>query len=521
MPLHLAEPIVRRERRRSPPPTPAFVMPDTDRSAEKYQRDAHVLQTSLGGVLEAAPDAIVLVDPAGRIVLANSQAERLFGFARVDMIGKPIESLVPERFREHHHQHRAGYFGDPRKRDMGTGLELAGLRQDGSEFPVEISLSPIVIEGATFAMAAIRDVTARKKTEAKFRGLLEAAPDAMVIVSRDGKITLVNSQTERLFGYSREELLGQSVDILVPAAFRGGHGGHRATFFGDPRRRMMGSGLQLAGRRKDGTEFPVEISLSPVETEDGVLVTAAVRDISSRITVEEALMTANRELEGFTYSVSHDLRAPIRQIDGFSKMLMEQFGPTLDARAHHYLQRIQQGAGHMGRLVDDLLNLARIGRQDIHPRSLSLTAVAKEAITDIIPDLGERSIEWRVAELPTVNVDPGLMKVVFVNLLSNAAKYTRPTAQAVVEVGQVMRNGRTMVFVRDNGVGFDMQYSDKLFGVFQRLHRVEDFEGTGVGLATVQRILRKHGGDIWAEAEVGKGATFTFTVSGMHRDATA
>lgn len=486
------------------------------KTAAKYQRDANVLRTSLFGVLEAAPDAIVLVDPNGRIALVNSQAERLFGYAHDALIGEMVEMLVPLRFRDAHHGHRGGYFVDPRTRTMGGALELAGLRSDATEFPVEISLSPIEIEGNTFALAAIRDATARRKIEAKFRSLLEAAPDAMIIVNRDGTIALINTQTERLFGYSRADLVGKPVEILVPGAAHSRHSQHRERYFTDPHPRMMGTGLRLAGRRANGTEFPVEISLSPVETEDGTLVTAAVRDISSRIEVEAALKTANHELEGFTYSVSHDLRAPIRQIDGFSKILAEELGSGISVKAEHYLTRIQQGAEHMGRLVDDLLGLARIGRQDIRPRAISLRLIATDTIRELESEIGEREIQWTLGELPVVECDAGLMKIVFANLLSNAVKYTRRQPRAEVEIGYRIEDGRRVIFVRDNGVGFDMLYADKLFGVFQRLHRVEDFEGTGVGLATVQRIVRKHGGDIWANATVGGGATFGFTLETMN-----
>jgi protein-histidine pros-kinase len=489
-----------------------IVLNERDVTSLKRQREAEVLQTRFRGVLEAAPDAIVLVDNSGAMVLVNSATESLFGFARHELLGQPIEMLVPERYRAKHPSHRAGYFADPRTRPMGSALELSGRRKDGTEFPVEISLSPLTVDDITMAMAAIRDVTARKRNEAKFRGLLEAAPDAMVIVDRDGRITLVNSQTERLFGYSREELLGQSVDVLVPRPVRDRHGEHRKKFFSDPHRRPMGSGLALAGRRKDGSEFPVEISLSPVQTEDGLLVTAAVRDITSRVNVEEQLKAANAELEAFTYSVSHDLRAPIRQIDGFSNILSSHLGDSLDEKGRHYLNRIQEGSKHMGRLVDDLLNLSRVGRSDVHPRVIPLDSVVREVLDDLQSECAGRTIDWRIGTLPTVEFDPGLVKLVFTNLLSNAIKYTRPIATAVIEVEQSTVNGRLTIHVRDNGVGFDMKYADKLFGVFQRLHRPDEFEGAGVGLATVQRIVRKHGGEIWAEAAPNKGATFYFTV---------
>ena len=224
------------------------------------------------------------------------------------------------------------------------------------------------------------------------------------------------------------------------------------------------------------------------------------------------LAASVKELEAFTYSVSHDLRAPLRHISGFSKILSEEFGPNLPVDAQHHLRRVQEGTRRMGLLVDDLLNLARLGRRDLSLRVSGLRAVVDETIAELAPEYGNRQIEWKIGDLPFVECDPGLMKQVFQNLISNALKFTRPRRQAVIEIGQKDDNGTPIVLVRDNGVGFDMKYADKLFAVFQRLHRVEDFEGTGVGLATVQRIIQKHGGRIWADAELDKGATFYFTL---------
>ncbi len=225
------------------------------------------------------------------------------------------------------------------------------------------------------------------------------------------------------------------------------------------------------------------------------------------------LAAANRELETFTYSVSHDLRAPLRQIDGFSRILVEHAGPDLDSKSQHYLRRIQEGTQHMGRLVDDLLNLAQLGRQDVHTRATPLDAIVNNALGELRADWGDRKIQWAIGALPTVECDPGLMRIVFTNLLSNGIKYTRPREVAIIEVASTVSNGRCTIFVRDNGVGFNMKYADKLFGVFQRLHRADQFEGSGVGLATVQRIIHKHGGEIWAEAEPNQGATFFFTLA--------
>jgi light-regulated signal transduction histidine kinase (bacteriophytochrome) len=224
------------------------------------------------------------------------------------------------------------------------------------------------------------------------------------------------------------------------------------------------------------------------------------------------LTASNKELEAFTYSVSHDLRAPLRHIIGFSKILKEEFGAQLSTEAQHHLHRIDEGARRMGVLVDDLLNLAHVGRRDIALQVTGLKSVVQEVITSLAPDIGDRQVEWKVGDLPYVECDTALIKQVFQNLLANAVKFTRPRAKTVIEIGQTEKDGVPVVYVRDNGVGFSMKYADKLFGVFQRLHRSEDFEGTGVGLATVQRIIQKHGGRIWAEAELEKGATFYFTL---------
>lgn len=478
------------------------------------------------GLLEAAPDGMVIVDHEGTIVMVNAQMEKLFGYNRDEVIGKRVEMLVPVRFKDVHPFHRGQYGRNPHPRPMGVDLDLYGLRRNGTEFPVEISLSPMESEDDNLIIAAIRDITDRKRAEEKFRGLLESAPDAMVVVDQKGLIVVVNSQTERMFGHDRVEIIGEPVEILVPKRFRKKHAKHRYGYYGEHPTRPMGVGLDLFGLRKNGTEFPVEISLSPLETEDGLLVSAAIRDVTQRRRMEEdvqklnedlkqraaQLEAANKELEAFSYSVSHDLRAPLRSIDGFSHVVLEDYGEQLPEDARSYLERVRAAAQRMAVLIDDLLNLSRVTRTALQPRFINLSKMAEDILHSLQESHPARQVDLSLAPDLMVEADPHLMNIVLENLLNNAWKFTSKQERAIIEFGQKDHVKERTFYVRDNGVGFDMAYADKLFGVFQRLHSVSEFPGTGVGLATVQRIISIHGGRIWAESAEGKGTTFYFTL---------
>jgi PAS domain S-box-containing protein len=503
---------------------------------KRAERDLQESRARLSGIIGSAMDAIISVDSNQRVTMFNAAAERMFRCKASDVIGQALDRFIPVRFRDRHRGFLAD-FGSKgaTSRAMGQLRPLAGLRADGTEFPIEASISHIEIEGQKIYTVILRDITERQQAQESLERhatvLREQAEllDLANVLARDldDRIILWNAGMEKMYGWTKPEALGKVSHELFEAHYDQPLETIRALF--------MEQGHwegEVTHKRKDGARIVVACQWVLHKDERGG--PAAILEINNDVTerrqaeqevvrmnaaleqrVQERtaeLTSANRELEAFTYSVAHDLRAPLRHIDAFTRILHEDFGDILPAEARRYLDNIRRGSQNMSQLVDDLLNLARIGRQEIRRTPTDLHRLVEDIVREFRNELEGRRVEWRILPLPKVQGDTGLLRQVFTNLLSNAIKYTRPRPVAVIEIGHVNMDGDTALFVRDNGVGFNMRYADKLFGVFQRLHRAEDFEGTGVGLATVERIIRKHGGHVWAEAAEGKGATFYFTL---------
>ena len=490
-------------------------------------RDAKLVEARFRDLLESTPDAIVMVNATGRIVLVNSQAERVFCYPRGQLLGQAIEVLLPQRYRSAHLGHRSGFFVQPRTRTMGAGLELYGVRSDGSEFPVEISLSPLETEEGTMVMSAIRDITARKKADQKFRDLLESAPDAMVIVDRDGRIVLVNSQAVKLFGWAREELLGQQIELLVPTRHRGRHPQHRGGFFAEPRTRSMGAGLDLYGLRKDGTEFPVEISLSPLETEEGLFVSSAIRDVTERKRFEQTLRDKNLELENaalvkdrFLASMSHELRTPLNAIIGFTGTLLMRLPGPLNTEQEKQLRIVQTGARHLLSLINDLLDVAKLGdgRHSLQLETTDCRAVVEEVAATLGPEAQRKGLAF-VVSMPEhavlVRTDRRAFTQVVINLVGNAIKFTGEGRVLVQLDAPDPASPRLSLRVQDTGPGIPLADQARLFEPFSRVEGAERRqEGSGLGLHLSRRLAQALGGDITLRSRPGEGCTFVLDLPG-------
>ena len=621
---------------------------------EDTEKHLAQLEARYRGLLEAAPDAMVVVNRKGEIVLLNVQAEKRFGYRRDELLGQKVTNIIPEGFAERLIADDTRTAAEALAQQIGTGLELNGRRKDGSEFPIEIMLSPLESSEGILVTAAIRDITVRKKAErhlaqmeGRYRGLLEAAPDAMVVVNPSGEIVLVNLQAERQFGYRRDELIGQKVTNIIPEGFAERLIADGTRTAAEALVQQIGTGLELSGRRKDGSEFPIEIMLSPLESSEGILVTAAIRDITERMRVEDALrrdeerfrlivsnvkdyahimldteglvvswnegaerikgfraeeiigqhfsrfypaedlrdgrpafeleqaskygrfegegwrvrkdgsrflanvvITAlrddrgrlrgfgkitrdisaqreseqnlmksmrelkrsNDELEQFAYVASHDLQEPLRMVASYTQLLAQRYKGRLDSDADEFIAFAVDGCTRMQRLIQDLLSYSRAGTNIGTLKEISADKALEEALMNLRLSIKESAAVVTHDPLPAIISDDAQLVQLFQNLISNAIKYRGADAPHI-HISAAENDSNEWIFsVRDNGLGIDPQYFERIFVLFQRLHGQKEYEGTGIGLAMCKKIVHRLGGRIWVESQASKGSTFYFAL---------
>lgn len=461
-------------------------------------------------IVESAPNAMILVNKEGRIAFINGQTEKLFGYPRNELIGQGIEIIIPLRYREKHPGFRNMFFTSPQARAMGAGRDLYALKKDGTEFPVEIGLNPLVTIEGTLVLAAIIDITERKRAEERFRLVVESAPNAMVLVNGEGKITLVNSQTEKLFGFSRDELINNGVEMLIPFRFKEKHPDYRNAFFSTPKARSMGAGRDLYARRKDGTEFPVEIGLNPLETAEGPMVLAAIIDITER-----KMQEAHRLKSDFLANMSHELRTPMNAIIGFSELLIDKKVGDLNEKQLDYLNDIHTSGNHLLRLINDVLDIAKIesGKTELTIESFSVTGAIEEVIKIVDPIARKKSISISLScskEINIVSLDKNKFKQILYNLISNAIKFNHDGGTVNIETETHLTNSFIMK-IKDSGIGIAKENRSKLFVPFVQLDSgtARKHEGTGLGLALTKTIIELHEGKISVDSEVGKGTVFS------------
>ncbi len=476
------------------------------------QREAAATAARLASIIQSSHDAVI-GETLDRVITSwNPGAERLYGYSAAEMIGRHVEVLIRPEAREDEKTIQAAI----KRGDRVEQYQSDRVHKDGSTVSVSMTLSPIADSaGSIVGVSTVsRDISGLKRAEMRLRTILNAAPDAMVSVDDGGRITLVNAQAERLFGYQREELEGQLVEMLVPDAARAVHPGRRAGYMADPEPRPMGEGMQLTGRRRDGSTFPAEISLSAVSTDEGTRVMAAVRDVTQQWKQKEDLERANRNLESFAYSVAHDLRTPLRALAGFSAALLEDYGDDLGEVGRGYAERIELASEQMSNLIDDILHLSRVSRAGIELKQIDLGAELARLAAELQRANPDRRVRFAIEQPVWVLADDVLVRTVLENLLDNAWKFTSRQQDALIEFGTTDDAQRALVscYLRDNGAGFDPAYVHKLFSPFQRLHTPDDFPGVGVGLASVRQIVERHGGQVGAEGSIGGGATFCFSL---------
>jgi len=504
------------------------------------QEKVKVAEQKFRKLTETAFDAIILMNQHGDITFWNRGAELIFGYTQEDVLQKPLTMIMPERFRALHENGLSRYLTTGQNHVMGKVVEMEGQRKSGEVFPIEISITSWQNNGEDIFSGIIRDISERteardkiqklnqnleqkvrertaqleesihrlKESEEKFEKAFYAST-ASISISQlpDSRFVDVNDTFVRLTEYSREEILGRtSAEIGMNRDLE-----RRQHLLDELRSNGSVHDIEVAIRTKSGKVLDMLSSSQIILLNDREFVLTIAYDITEQKIIRQQLQTTNEELEAFTYSVSHDLRAPLRLITGYSEMLLEDFGETMNERAMKNIKTIRRNVERMNVLIDALLEFSKSGRGGLQRSNVNTVQMIENCLHAVEPSYSNKT-EVIVNALPDVYADPNLLNQAWFNLISNAFKYSAKVSHPKIEIGSVKREDEIEFFIRDNGAGFNMQYADKLFNVFQRLHSMEEFEGTGIGLSLVKRIIERHGGHVWAMSAPNEGATFYFTV---------
>lgn len=484
-------------------------------------------QERLMGIIGSATDAIITVDGSQQITLFNAAAERMFRCPAAEALGQPLDRFIPLRFRATHNEH-IQVFSETgvTTRAMGAQRPLAALRADGVEFPVEATISQITVGGQKLFTAIVRDVSERRRaedalreSEGRLRAIVDTAVDAIITIDEKGCITSFNPAAVRMFGYGPEEVQGRNVNVLMPSPYHDEHDSYLNNYLGTGMKKIIGIGREVIGRRKDGTMFPMDLAVSETHLGDRRIFTGIVREISDRKRAEagmarqaEELARSNVELERFAFVASHDLQEPMRTVRSFAQLLQRRFGEVLTGDGAEYLQFITDGVQRMHTLINDLLDYSRVNSQGAAFAPADCQQILSKILGNLQASIEQHGAQVTVDSLPTVIADATQLGQVFQNLIVNAIKFhdTRPPQ---IHVSAEEAPTEWIFTVCDNGIGIAPEYFERIFIIFQRLHTIEEYGGTGIGLAICKKIVERHGGRIWVESKPGEGSKFHFTIA--------
>jgi PAS domain S-box-containing protein len=482
-------------------------------------------------ILDAAVDAILTIDEAGIVDSLNPAAEKLFGYTRPEVLGKNVKMLMPPPYKQEHDQYLDNYLTTGIKKIIGIGREVVGRRKDGSTFPMHLAVSELKIGDRRMFTGIARDISdirnaiqRLEESEGRNRAILDAAVDAILTIDARGIVESMNPSAERLFGYPRGEVLGQNVKMLMPSPYQGEHDSYLDNYLTTGRRKIIGIGREVVGRRKDGSTFPMHLAVSELRLGDRRMFTGIARDISDVRNAINELTRSNQELDDFAYIASHDLKEPLRGIHNYATFLMEDYADKLDDSGREKLETLQRLTQRMDGLLDALLEFSRVGRGEFVAKDTNMGEVLEEVLESIRITIEESGVEIRIPRpLPYVRGDRVLLGEVLRNLITNAMKYN-DKALKWIEIGYV-RPGEAgwpvtftapgiAIYVRDNGIGIAEKHHEAVFRMFKRLHARDAFGGgTGVGLTIVKKIVERHAGQIWIDSVPEVGTTFYFSLS--------